>query len=110
MTIYEAVVGPHCAFDGKEGVKLLSFTDGTSRTIAVVEVAPDKAVPWTKPEDWELDPKNPLKGLANYPGEIFNAMFMDGHIQTISRSIDPTELNALFTRNGGEQVDLMSVP
>ncbi len=109
MTQYQAVVGPHCVFEGTEGTKLASITDGTSRTIGVVEVARDKAVPWTKPEDWELDTQNPLKGLADDPGNIFLALFMDGHVQVISRTNDPATLNALFTRNGGEPVNPMNV-
>ena len=81
-TVYQAVVGKKCAFDGKDGVKLSSFTDGTSQTIMVVEAAPDKAVPWTKPEDWEMDPNNPLKGLGGlFAGDVFKVLFADGHVQ-----------------------------
>ena len=29
----------------------MSFTDGTAKTIVVVETSPAVAVPWTKPEE-----------------------------------------------------------
>jgi len=104
-TLYQAVVGKGCAFEGKEGVKLSSFTDGTSRTIMVVETAPDKAVVWTKPDDWEMDANNPLKGLGGlFAGGIFNALFADCHVQTIAMAIDPATFKAMCTRNGGEEI------
>ncbi len=104
-TVYQAVVGKGCAFDGKKGLKLSSFTDGTSNTILVVEVAPDKAVPWTKPEDWEMNPKDPLAGLGGaFGGGIFNALFCDGHVQAFTNAIDPTVFKAMCTRNGGERI------
>ena len=33
-----------------KGTKIAQITDGTSNTIAAVEVADEAAVPWTKPE------------------------------------------------------------
>jgi prepilin-type processing-associated H-X9-DG protein len=105
LTLYQAVAGPGCAFEGNEGTTLKSFTDGTSRTIVVVEAAKSKAVPWTKPEDWEMDPKNPLRGLGGiFPGGVFNALFADGHVDAISDTINPAIFKALLTRNGGEAV------
>ena len=73
----------------------------------MVAVSPSKAVPWTKPEDWEFDPKNPLRDLENpSPGGIIQLMFMDGHIEGVSPDVDPKILKAIFTRNGGEVVNL----
>jgi type II secretory pathway pseudopilin PulG len=102
-TLYQAVVGKGLAFEGKEGLLMYNFVDGTSRTIMVVEASPDKAVPWTKPEDWEMDPNNPLKGLGGlFAGNIFQVVFVDGHVQAIPRSIDPALFKAALTRDGRE--------
>ena len=32
-----------------------SNSDGTSQSIAVVQVNDERAMTWTKPDDWELD-------------------------------------------------------
>jgi prepilin-type processing-associated H-X9-DG protein len=105
MTLYQAVFGPGCAFEGKEGTKFRSFTDGTSKTIVVVETSPAVAVPWTKPEDWQYDEKHPTKDLGGlFAGDIFNAVFADGHVEGIVESIDPATFNAMLTRNGGEVI------
>jgi prepilin-type processing-associated H-X9-DG protein len=108
-TVYLAVVGKGAAFEGKEGQKIRTFTDGTSKTIMVVEVTPEKAVPWTKPEDWEFDAENQIDmndfgGLS--AGDIFNAVFADGHVQALTRSIDPEAFKTMLTRNGGEVIPL----
>ena len=43
------------------GDPFASIRDGSSNTIAVVEVSDAAAVPWTKPQDWEPDAANLLK-------------------------------------------------
>ena len=105
MTVYQAVVGKGCAFEGDQGLQLRSFTDGTSRTIMVVEVSPDHAVPWTKPDDWQYDVTNPMQGLGGLlAGDIVNCLFADCHVEGIAKSIDQNIFKALITRNGGEVI------
>ena len=107
MTVYQAVVGKGCVFEGVKGVKLAQCTDGTSRTAGVIIVAPKNAVPWTKPDDWEFDRANPLKGLDNAEsGRLIQAVFMDGHVEAFKPTTDPNVVKAIFTRNGGERVQL----
>src|SRR5439155_1388856 len=52
-THYQVFVGPGAGFEGKRGLRIGDFTDGTSNTILVAEAA--RAVPWTKPEDLPYD-------------------------------------------------------
>jgi hypothetical protein len=80
--------------------KIAEIRDGTSNTIAVVEVTDEAAVPWTKPEDWEVDEKDPTKGL----GETFAALFCDASVHFFKKDIAPETLRALLTRAGGEVV------
>ena len=111
MTVYQAVVGPGMIFDSDKLIAGHDIKDGANRTVAVVEVAPDRAVPWTKPEDWEVDLKDPLKGLADIePEGTFQALFLDVHALTIKRSIKRDLLKALFTRDAGDDYDPESIP
>ena len=63
VTNYLTVRGPATVFPGKEGIAIPKITDGTSRTIMVVEANPQSAVTWTKPDDYEYDASNPAAGL-----------------------------------------------
>lgn len=108
MTHYLVVRGEKTIFPGAKGIKVSEVTDGLSRTISTVEA--DKAVPWTKPEDFEYDESNPLKGLGGLQPNGFLAGFADGSVRFISTKIDATALKALFTRDGNEAVDPSKLP
>lgn len=106
-THYLGVRGEGLFFDGSDkGRKFASIRDGSSNTIAFVQVDDEAAVPWTKPEDWtpsDSDLMKPFDGLR--PGG-FLAGFCDGHVSFISSAIDPTMLRALLTVAGGEVIEL----
>ena len=91
------------------GVSGGSFVDGFSKTILVVEVAPEDAVPWTKPSDFDCPPAKAhdllFRGAA-HAGGIHMAIFADGHISQVTSDMDSRVLSALFTRAGGENVSL----
>ncbi|MFP6666819.1 MAG: DUF1559 domain-containing protein, partial [Pirellulales bacterium] len=57
--------------------------DGQYTTILLVEAGPEKAVPWTKPQDLPFDPKDPAAALGEVPQEGFTAVFLDLHIDTL---------------------------
>ena len=106
-TNYLAVVGEPCVFDGTEkGKSIREITDGTSNTIMLVEAAPDQAVEWTKPDDWEYDSNNPKAGLGGLRPGGWIAALADGSVRFVPEMIDPEQLKAMFTSTGGEKIDL----
>jgi type II secretory pathway pseudopilin PulG len=106
-TNYLAVVGKECVFDGtNKAVGLRNITDGTSKTIAIVEADADKAVDWTKPDDLRFDANNPTTGLGHLRPGGWLAAFLDGHIQFISNNVDPHLVKAMVTKAGGESIQL----
>ena len=104
-TNYLTPRNPKSIFPGKEKIDFAKITDGTSNTIFTLEVPDESAVVWTKPDDFQYDESNPLKGLTGMRPGGFLAGFADGSVRTISSTIDSAVLKALFTRNGGEVVD-----
>ena len=72
-------IGAGTVFDTKEGVMFREITDGTSNTLLIVEVVPERAVEWTKPADWEVDMDHPLTGIERTDRRQFTAAYCDGH-------------------------------
>ena len=107
-THYLGVEGEGRFFEGgaKDGRAMMSIRDGTSNTIAVVQVDDSRTVEWTRPDDWELGPDESAAGLGRlHAGGVFLAGFCDGHVSAVMESIDPHELKALLTVAGGEVVN-----
>ena len=103
-TMYVTPVGMETMFSGKEGLKFGQVADGLSQTIMVLQVNPDKAVLWTKPDDLEYDAMNPLAGLSGSPKGGFQVLLGDGTVHFLLDSIDLDTLKAMFTRAGNEPV------
>jgi prepilin-type processing-associated H-X9-DG protein len=116
MTFYRGFSGRGALFDSTvpEGVGIQQITDGTSNTIAVVEAS--DSVPWTKPASdlpSEMQPKpEQLQALlAQLGGHFhggFNALFCDGSVRFIKKSISVITFGALLTRDGGEVISVSS--
>ena len=105
-TTYRVYTGKGAAFDDAKGHGLGHVTDGLSNTIGVVE-SPD-SVAWTKPDDLPFDAEN--NGAAalaaagsRHPGG-FNALFLDGSVKFIKKSVAVSVFKALVTYNGGEVI------
>jgi hypothetical protein len=95
--------GKGAAFGGGKKIRVADITDGSSMTILCVEAGPDKAVPWTKPEDLPFDPEKPLAALGKISPKGFIAAYFDGHVDKLK--VDDKTLKALITPDGGEPID-----
>jgi hypothetical protein len=100
FTYLQVYVGRGTAFEGKEGISVKDFPDGTSNTVLVV-VAPEPVL-WTKPADLEFSAKVPLvlpkAGRSPFP----TALFADADVRSLPDSWTEDQWRAVITRNGGE--------
>lgn len=103
-TVYQAVVSDKSLLRLSEPSTFRDITDGTSNTILAVETNEAIAVPWTAPQDFSVDEQNPGKNL--FTNGITQVVFGDGSVHTIAEVVADEILNALFTRAGGEVVQL----
>ena len=101
-----APVGAKTIFGGAKATRMPQITDGTSNTVALLEVTPKLAVPWTAPDDYSFDPKNPLAGiLINVDGKWLCA-FADGSVHQLPGKIPAKTALHLFQMNDGNPVTI----
>ena len=103
-TVYLTPRGTGTAFPGEKGVKIRQIADGTSKTIAIVEVDDDHAVVWTKPDDWKFDPDHLKVGLDGVYRGGFLVGACDGAVHWLPNNIDAEQLKELFTIAGRQPV------
>lgn len=105
-TTYLVPLGERTVFFGKTGVPCKEVSDGTSNTILLLDVDPDRAVIWTKPDDLEVDFDNVFNGLKGNHDGVFATAFCDGSVRWFSRTVTkPDTLRLLLMRNDGKAIE-----
>ncbi|MCC9605786.1 DUF1559 domain-containing protein [Blastopirellula sp. JC732] len=106
-TTYVVPSGEKAFFHRGEAFGFQDFTDGTSNTIMILNVSPENAVIWTKPDEWDYDPQNPFRGLDNLnPEGTFEAALVDGSVHQFSaKKMKPETMRHLIERNDGNPIN-----
>lgn len=103
MPSYLFVTGKGTTFPAGGSARLSDVTDGTDRTIFVIEVR-DSGINWLEPSDMPVG-RLTLKGPLNHKYGFF-AGFIDGSIRVLKPSeVTNAKLRALSTIAGGEVLD-----
>ncbi len=100
-TTFLAPVGEDTIYGGEKGTKINKIRDGTSNTIALVEVKPSQSVPWTAPQDYNFDPEQPGSGLYVGANGQFLSAFADGSVRMIPGKAPAEFLLRLFQKSDG---------
>ncbi len=108
-TCYAMIVGPETISDGPTTSTFQQISDGFSRTIQIVEVAAS-GIHWAEPRDLGATEisfaVNEGTGIGSeHPGGAFVVM-CDTSVHFLDEAIDPTEIKAMSTIDGGEDVHL----
>lgn len=101
QTTYLVPASEGTVFAGKVPLRFQDIRDGTAQTLMVVNVAPERAVIWTKPDDLTVTQENPFAGITTATRTSFEAAFCDGSVRVISDATNPKTLWLLFQANDG---------
>ncbi len=82
------------------------FIHGTSSTVMLVEVPDELAVEWSRPADFPVATKYPVKKLVGLRKGGFLTAFADGATPFISADIPAAYLQCLLTRICAEPVNV----
>jgi len=109
-TSYLAIVGPDSMWRGPHPIAIPEMSDGTSKTIAIVECV-GSGVNWLEPRDIAFDDAiagvNRVTGRPGIRGPHTrgaSALFADGSVHMLEYLIDPSVIRAALTPAGGESV------
>ena len=110
-TVYVAPLGPDTMLGSGKPTRFRDVTDGTSQTIMVIEAGPERAVPWTKPDDLTIDKDDPV-GSVGAEKNTFQVLFGDGSVHSLSIGIEPSQFNWLIQMRDGNPIkrDVFDTP
>jgi RNA polymerase sigma factor (sigma-70 family) len=101
-TYYQVFTGKGTVFPGPKGIGIADITDGTSKTVMIVEAG--ATVPWTKPADLPYKAGRPLPKLGGLFHGGFNMALCDGSVRFVGPNFNQDVMRALITRNDNQPV------
>jgi hypothetical protein len=108
-TTFLAPTGEDTIYRGQEVTKFSHILDGTSNTIALVEVKPEYAVPWTAPQDYEFNSQDPAAGLLVGVDGRWLCGFADGSVHQLRGDAPSNILLHLFRMSDGNAIDYSKI-
>jgi hypothetical protein len=107
-TRFRVFVGGGAMFEPQKRSLLANVPDGTANTILFVEAA--EAVEWTKPDELEYAPKQPLPQLGGAPFPSgFHIVMCNGDVHFVRKGVPEVTLRRMITRADGQVIDYTGV-
>ena len=106
VSTFLAPVGEDTVFGHTTPTKMSDIADGVSQTIVLVEVVPERAVPWTAPTDYEFDPDNPAVGIQVGDEGTWLGGFASGSVEKLPSDIPARAVLYLFQKSDGQRINL----
>jgi hypothetical protein len=92
--------GKNTPFEEGKKTAVRDLINGATNTIMAVEAGPDKAVPWTKPEDLPFDTNDPKAALGNVSPQGFLAVMFDCSQKTFLSGVSAETLRRMINHRG----------
>lgn len=99
--VTEASIFSQTPEDGRLGAGFADITDGTSNTMMIVQGGAKNAVPWTSPQDLNVEDLADINFDSGHPG-TFCVALGDGSTHSVSKQMDVDEFVSACVMNDGE--------
>ncbi|MBU6294275.1 MAG: DUF1559 domain-containing protein [Planctomycetes bacterium] len=106
-TPYVVPVGKQTMFFGGKGGKLGDVTDGTTNTVALIQLPAGRAVIWSKPDDLDADPKVAFDELTKGFSDRLTVGFGDGTVRRIKFPLKEEVFRNLLDKADGKPIPLL---
>jgi hypothetical protein len=105
-TTFVVPAGPKAFFNGisKKGIGLIP--DGTANTLMILDVDDSKSVVWTKPEDYDVEPKKHYVGHFRPNVGVILSVFFDGSVRRLPTKTNDELLWLYFCPNDGQALPI----
>ena len=104
-TVYVAIAAEHAFLSAEKSRTISEITDGTSNTVAVVEVPVAQGVHWMSPQDIGPEQFAALTGHKdNHHTGGGHMLLADGSVRFVSENLDAKTRMSLTTVDGGETI------
>lgn len=100
-TLLQAIVGEPCLLQSDQASRTAEALDGARETAIVISTSANTAVPWTAPQDYEVDLENPTRDLSNETTLTF-VLFANGRPRYLKNGTDRAIFRAMYTRDGND--------
>ena len=108
-TNYQLPVASSTAFSGNKGKHPRRWEDGIQNTVVLLEVDNSHAVPWSAPEDLNVNLKAPQEGFGNLRQDGTFVGWGGGRVGRIPTKTPAKTWKSMFTVDGGESFSAASV-
>ncbi len=104
-TVYRAPAGDNSILGGNSVIGLKDILDGTANTAMVLDVAPEMAIEWTKPDSLAIDADNVVSSFGELK-KVITVLLSDGSVLDIPLSMENDKWNLFLDYKDGKALEL----
>ena len=104
-TVYRVPAGDNSILGGNSVIGLKDILDGTANSAMVLDVGPEMAIEWTKPDSLPIDAANVVSSFGDL-NKVITVLLSDGSVLDIPLSMENDKWKLFLDYKDGEALEL----